>query len=135
MTIAFDVVLGSPFLGMITADGNKPLGDITITNIGDETPSTLYVCVLTAIRTANTGSLQQGLELVTEQWLEVSQDSGSTWVPIGGSASQSGNRLAVSSIPTPGNSTVINARLNVPTGATTAGDVVLSVELFVPVTA
>lgn len=134
MTTSFDVVLGSPFIGLITSDGIKPLGNITLTNIGDETPSTLYLCLLTAIRTSDTGSLQQGLELVTEQWLEVSQDSGSTWVPIGGSASQSGNRLSVSSIPTPGNSTVINARLNVPTGATTAGDVVLSVELFVPVT-
>lgn len=131
MTMSFEVVLVPPFLGLISVVDTVTLGDISITNTGDETPTTMYVGLFNALRAGVGGSLSDGQEVINEQWLEVSQDGGATWNAIGGDASADENRIEVIAIPAPGETLAISARFTMPSDATTAGDVVLSAEVFV----
>lgn len=129
MTVAFDVVLAPPFVGLVSGTDPKTLGDISITNTGDETPTTLYLIALTSGRSGTGGAAAEGQELIDEHWLEVSQDGGATWAGIGGDPGTADNRLTISSIPAPGDAVTIKAKLTVPVGALTAGDLGFSVEV------
>ena len=133
MTMNIDIRLAPPFVGLVTGFGVKTLGDISIANLGDATPSALWLVLFNGLKAFAGGSPNKGQELVDEKWVEVSQDGGVTWVPIGGRASSAGNRLEVASVPAPGETTTVKARLNIPVEATTAGDIVFDVEGFTPI--
>ncbi len=99
--------------------GIYALDDITITLDGTDCPADVRLGATLQGR-GDTGANPQGKELVDERWLELNDGSG--WTPVGGGPN--GDTLAVAGAGT------IQARLNVPVGVATTGDMVANLELF-----
>lgn len=127
MSKAYSIEVGIIFLGDL-AEGLQDLDDITVTNDGTESSSDVFLAILSASRVCAGDTNGNGQEAITEKWLEVSLD-GSTWKAIGGDPSVADNVLPFTS-PAPGASTTIQARIRVPAGAATAGDLAVSPEVF-----
>lgn len=127
MSKAYSIEVGIIFLGDL-AEGFQDLDDITVYNDGTESSSDVFLAILSASRVCSGDTNGNGQEAITEKWLEVSLD-GSTWKAIGGDPSVAANVLPFTS-PAPGASTTIHARIRVPAGAVTAGDLAVSPEVF-----
>lgn len=127
MSKAYSIVVGIIFLGDL-AEGLQSLDDITITNDGTESSTDVFLAVLSASRVVAGDTNGNGQEAITEKWLEVSLD-GVVWKAIGGDPSVADNVLPFTS-PAAGDSITIQARIRVPAGATTAGDLAISPEVF-----
>ncbi len=127
MSKAYSIDVGTIFLGDL-GEGLQDLDDITVTNDGTESSTDVFLAILTASRVVAGDTNGNGQEAVTEKWIEVSLD-GVTWKAIGGDPSVADNVLSFTS-PVPAASTTIQARIRVPAGATTAGDLAVSPEVF-----
>lgn len=106
--------LSSKVIGIIYT-GITNIGTIRVKNIGDDTPSALYLTAACSTWSYSGARNSQGQEAVDEKWLEAKVGSGD-WTPIGGAT-----KLSLTP-PTPDNYIDIQLRFNIPAIASTGGN-------------